>query len=253
MSGGVGPVGFRRFAAFFSLFLFAEIFLSPVSSRADARTEPPAVVKVFTLRYRRAEDALSLVRPLLTAQGSVILESKLNSITVRDSSAAVQRTERILATYDIPPRGVDVGVTLLKATAETTPAADKLDVPEEIRAIGDRVKRLLNFPDYARLDSIVVRGTEGDRVAYVVGADYRLEFLLDPTSDEKSVRLKSLSFERLRKNGSGKELRTEILRTTINLSVGQPYVLVVGRDETASGALVLVFSASWRGPGPGIF
>ena len=224
-----------------------------VSSRADARTEPPAIVKVFTLRYRRAEDALVLVRPLLTAQGSVILESKLNSLTVRDSSAAVDRTERILATYDIPPRGVDVGVTLLKAMTDATRAADKQDVPEEIRAIGERLKKLLSFPDYARLDSIVVRGTEGDRVAYVVGADYRLEFLLDPTSDERTVRLKGLSFERLRKDGSGKETRSEILKTTINLSIGQPYVLVVGKDETASGALVLVFSASWRGPGPGIF
>jgi hypothetical protein len=235
--------------------LFAEGVLSlVVPPRAEALTEPPAVVKVFTLRYRRAEEALMLVRPLLTEQGSVILESRLNSLTIRDSSAAVERTAQAIATYDVPPRHVDIAVTLLKATSDPKPKGDKEDVSEEIRGIGERLKKLMSFTAYSRLDSIVVRGTEGDRVAYVVGVDYRLEFQLDTGNDEKLVRLKGLSLERLRRDAAGKEIRREILRTTINVSIGQPYILGVGKDESASGALFLVFSASWRpGPGPGIF
>jgi hypothetical protein len=244
----------KQTAAASLLVFFLYSFVAVLSSfGAEARTEPPAVVKVFTLRYRRAEDALLLIRPLLTERGSVILESKLNSLTVRDSSAAVERTAQALASYDIPPRSVDIEVTLLKATSDPRQKADKQDVPQEIRSIGERLKKLLSFTDYSRLDSIVVRGTEGDRVAAVMGADYRLEFLLDPTADERMVRLKGLTLERLRSDGAGKEVRREILKTTINLSIGQPYILGVGKDESASGALFLVFSANWRRPGPGIF
>src|SRR5262249_23660654 len=49
------------------------------------------VIRVFSLRYRRAEEAALLVRPLLTDEGSVILQPKLNTLTVRDTSAAVER------------------------------------------------------------------------------------------------------------------------------------------------------------------
>ncbi|HQR47381.1 MAG TPA: hypothetical protein PK598_15380, partial [Thermoanaerobaculia bacterium] len=46
--------------------------------------------------------------------------------------------------------------------------------------------------------------------------------------------------------------RSDILRTTINVAIGQPYILAVGKDEAASGALILVFSGKLALPGPGI-
>ncbi len=209
------------------------------------------VVRVFALKYRPADEALQLVRPLLSDAGSVMLEPKANELTVRDSSTSVERAAQAIAAYDVPLRSVDVAVTLLKATSDPKAARPKTDVSEEIRGIGERLKKLFNVTDFTRLDSVVVRGMEGQRVAYVVGTSYHLQFFLDPSRDGKRLQFRDLSLERIRREG-GRETRGEILHTTINVNIGQPYILGVGKDEAAQGALFLVFFPAWTRPGPGI-
>jgi hypothetical protein len=180
-----------------------------------------------------------------------MLEPKANALTVRDTAAAVERAAQVLQAYDVPLRGVDIAVTLLKATTDPR-AARKADVSEEIRGIGERLKKLFNVTDFTRLDSVVVQGVEGQRVAYVIGTNYRLQFLLDPSRDGHRLQLRDLSLEHVRRDG-GRETRGEILHTSINVNMGQTYILGVGKDEAAEGALFLVFFPSWRQAGPGIF
>jgi hypothetical protein len=216
-------------------------------------TVPAVVVRVFSLKYHAPDAALPVVGPLLTDGGSVIVQPKGNTLTVRDTVAAVERASKALTTWDVPPRALQLRVTLLKATSSGNPVGGKPVEPEEIRGISDRLKKLLSVTDCARLDSVVVQGVEGQTVAYVIGGEYRLEFLLEPSGEPKQIRLKGLAFERLHRGPGVVEVRKDILRTTINVNVSQPYILVVGRDEAAAGALVLVFSGSWRAvPGPGI-
>lgn len=217
---------------------------------------PPqqAVVKVFTLKNRKVEDALVLLRPLLSDPGSVsaVLETSLNSLTVRGTPARVEQIAREIAAFDVPLRAIDVAVTLLKSAGEKAKAGEKADVSEEIRGIGEKLKKLFNVTDFTRLDSVVVQGIEGERVAYVMGGGYRLEFLLDPSRDGTQVQLRDLSLERVRRE-AGREVRGEIVRTSINVTLGQPYILGVGRDEAIGDKLFVVFFANWRRPGPGIF
>src|ERR1039458_1950123 len=54
------------------------------------------VVKVFTLKYRKVEDALAVLRPLLSDSGavSVVLETNLNCLTVRGAPARVGQITR---------------------------------------------------------------------------------------------------------------------------------------------------------------
>jgi hypothetical protein len=216
-----------------------------------AGAPPVVVVRVFALKHRSADDALPLVRPILSDAGSVMLEPKTNEITVRDAAASVERAAQAIASYDVPLRGVDIAVTLLKATSDPKSGPLRADVSAEIRGIGERLKKLFNVTDFTRLDSVVVRGTEGQRVAWVIGANYHLQFLLDPSRDGRRLQFRDLSLERIRRDG-GKESRGEILRTTINVNVGQPYILGVGKDEAAKGALFLVLAPEWSRPGPGI-
>ena len=84
-----------------------------------------------------------------------------------------------------------------------------------------------------------------------MGKDYRLDFRLDRSSDGNAVRLKDVVLSRQRGEGSRPAWR-DLLRTSINIPQGQPFVLGVGRDESARGALFLVFVASDASPGPGI-
>jgi hypothetical protein len=241
-----------RAAVLASLLAF---FAAPAGTAILSAAGPPpqTVVKVFTLKYRKVEDALSLLRPLLSDSGAVsaVLETNLNSLTVRGTPARVERIAREVAAFDVPLRAIDIVVTLLKSAGEKTRGGEKAEVSEEIRGIGERLKKLFNVTDFTRLDSVVVQGIEGQRIAYVMGGGYRLEFLVDPARDGTQVQLRDLSLERVR-HEAGREVRGEIVRTSINVNLGQPYILGVGRDESAGDKLFIVLFANWRRPGPGI-
>ena len=249
-----------RAASRFSVLAFASGFLLGVAVLANPGTlsaagpPPQTVVKVFTLKHRKVEDALALLRPLLSDSGAVsaVLETNDNSLTVRGTPARVDQIAREVAAFDVPLRGIDIVVTLLRSAGEKTKGGEKAEVSEEIRGIGERLKKLFNVTDFTRIDSVVVQGIEGQRVAYVMGGGYRLEFVVDPARDGTQVQLRDLSLERVR-HAAGKEVRGEIVRTSINVNLGQPYILGVGRDESAGDKLFVVFFANWRRPGPGIF
>ncbi len=237
-----------------SLLVLALLFGAPRPAPVSA-TE--IVVRVFALKYRAPEDAVAVVRPVLTEGGSVIVQPKGNVLTVRDSAAAVERAARTIASWDVAPRSIDLRVTLLRASMESRPGPGVVPIAppeEELQGIGDRLRQLFRFTSYARLDAVRVQGAEGQTVASVLGRDYRLEFQIEGSADLRQVRLKGLTFERLRPvPGPGiTGPRGDIIRTTLNVPVGQPFILAVGKDEAATGALVLVFRGAWQIPGPGI-
>lgn len=242
------PISLRAAAAALAAGALLTVLVLPAVPAAGA--PPVVVVRVFGLKHRPADEALQLVRPVLSDAGSVMLEPKTNEITVRDTAASVERAAQAIASYDVPLRGVDVRVTLLKAASDPNPPP-RAELPAEIRGIGERLKKLFNVTDFTRLDSVVVRGAEGQRVAWVIGVNYHLQFFLEPSRDGRRLQFRDLSLERVRREG-GKEVRGEILRTTINVNMGQPYILGVGKDEAARGALFLVLSPEWSKPGPGI-
>ncbi len=237
--------------------LFALALLLGGAPRPAAVPATEVVVRVFALKYRAPEDAVAIVRPVLTEGGSVIVQPKGNVLTVRDSADAVERAARSIAAWDVPPRAVDLRITLLKAATGPRPGpgiAPALMPDGDPEGIGDRLRQLFRFTSYSRLDTVLVKGAEGQTVASVLGGDYRLEFQIDGGDDLRQVRLKGLAFERVHPvAGPGIAApRGDILRTTLNVPVGQPFILAVGRDEAAAGALVLVFRGSWKIPGPGI-
>lgn len=233
--------------------LLAVLLVALALAPAAAALQRPALVeRVFTLRHRKAEEAALLVRPLLSEGASVTLQARLNTLVVRDAAAVVERCAQAIQSFDLPPRAVAISVTLLKAGSTLGAPSGGPAVSEEIRGVGERLKKLFNFTAYTPLDALVLQGTEGDAVAYTIAAEYRLAFLLEPSADAAVVRLKDLTLERIRRDEKGRETRREILHTSINVPMGQTNVLGIGKDETASGALFLVFTAAPRLPGPGI-
>jgi len=228
------------------------LLLALLTAAPSFAANPVVVVRVFVLKHRRAEEAALRVRPYRTETGSVLVESRQNTLTVRDEAPAVEQMTRAIASYDVPPRGVSVSVTLLRA-GEAPKPGEVHAIPKEIEPVGRHLMKVFGFSGFTALDSVVVQGVEGDTVAYPVGNDFRLAFFLEPTGDEPIVRMKSLSLERRRDN-TGVDVWKSVVKTTINVPVGQgqTFVLAVGKDEAASSALFLVFTAGWRGPGPGI-
>ena len=219
---------------------------------STAPTPEPDVVRVFTLKHRKAEEVFLLVRPLLTARGSIVVQPGLNALTVRDAPAVVERTARAVEQFDVPPRGYSVSVALLRATTGPSPRTSPTPVAEQIRGVGARLRKLFSFTDYAPIDEVVLQGLEGDPVSWSLGGSYRIDFLLEAGSGGEVVRLRNLVLSKVRRDEKGRETTSDVARTSVNLRLREPFVLGVGREEGGAAALFLVLSAAPVGPGPGI-
>ena len=239
--------GLLRAAALAALLLAA-------GTVAAVSTPPPEpdVVRVFTLKNRKAEEAFLVVRPLLSPRGSIVLQPGLNALTVRDTGRAVERAAQAVASFDVPPRGFAISVSLLRATSEPSARTVPTPVSEQIRGVGARLRKLFAYTEYVPLDEVVLQGLEGESVSWSLGGSYRIDFLMESAGSEDVVRLRNLVLSRMRRDEKGRETVHDVARTSVNLRMREPFVLGVGREEGGPAALFLVLSAAPVGPGPGI-
>lgn len=231
------------------------VVLLLVAGGAVASTAPspePDVVRVFTLRHRKAEEAFLVVRPLLTARGSLVLQPAANALTVRDAGRAVELAARAVESFDVPPRAFSVSVALYRATSSPPQKGTPTPVAEQLRGVGARLRKLFSFTDYTPLDEVVLQGLEGEVVSWNLGGSYRIEFLLEAGGGEEVARLRNLVLSRVRRDEKGRETARDVARTSINVKMREPFVLGVGREEGGAAALFLVLTAAPAGPGPGI-
>lgn len=221
-------------------------------SAASTPSGEPDVVRVFTLRHRKAEEAFLVVRPLLTPRGSLVLQPGLNALTVRDVAGAVELAARAVETFDIPPRAFAVSVALYRATTSSAKHTEPTPVAEQMHGVGARLKKLFSFTDYTPLDEVVLQGFEGERLSWNLGGSHRIDFLLEAETGDDLARLRNLVLVRVRRDEKGRETVRDVARTSINLKMREPFVLGVGREEGGAAALFLVLSVAPAGPGPGI-
>ncbi|MGH9440731.1 MAG: secretin N-terminal domain-containing protein [Thermoanaerobaculia bacterium] len=196
----------------------------------------PIGVKVFVLKYKRIEEATLLVRPLLTDSGSIVLTSKINALTITDRPSALNLIAQALAQFDVPPRGYRIAVKLIRARADA-PAGD---LSREIGGIGNKLREVFRFNDYALVDSAVLGGAEGDTVSYLLGGEYRLGFRIEPVGQAPLVRFSRFSLSRERSDARGRKIQTPLYRTTFNIGMNQTMVVGASKEEGSNKALILI-------------
>ncbi|MCA9793763.1 MAG: hypothetical protein KC910_18255, partial [Candidatus Eremiobacteraeota bacterium] len=77
------------------------------SALADDR-----IVKIFQLANRPAEATVEMVRPLLSPEGTVMAETRLNKLVVQDTPEVMAKIETLLSEIDQPAPQVRVFVTM---------------------------------------------------------------------------------------------------------------------------------------------
>ncbi len=105
-----------RFTAFLRAAAAVACLAGVLASSAVAAEAHP--VRVFVLRYKRAEEAILLVRPILSDSGTILIQSKLNALTVTDDPAKLSTIAQALAQFDAPPRGFSIAVKMVRAHAD---------------------------------------------------------------------------------------------------------------------------------------
>ena len=206
------------------------LFVRPLSAAEEAS------VRVFVLKHKRVEEAALLVRPLLSEASSVTLTSKLNAMTVTDRPEKLDQIGKILASFDVPPRGYNFAVKLVRARADV-PAGS---IAREIGGLGAKLKSLFQFNDYALIDSAVMRCAEGQEVSYRLGDDYQISFTIGRSGFGDVLLLSPFVLSRMKKSEQGKVAPVQLYRSAMPIELNQTLVVGASREESSKTALILV-------------
>lgn len=214
--------------------------LAAVSLMADDAGEPNLSVRAFQFRHKQADRAALVIKPLLGTSGSVSIQPGTNTLVVTDQDENLKIIAAALAKFDQSSRDFEVRIRLVAASFQ--PKAAK--VPDDLREISAKLSGVLRFNSFENVGDATAIGTEGDPVTTDLD-DYHAEFKIgeyDPSSD--TIRVSDFQLSRMQKvEGSEAKQMVPVLKTSLNLKMGQTVVLGAARLPDSQRALMLVIAA----------
>ncbi len=212
---------------------------------APALADGP-VSRLFTLKHRPAREAVSVVEPLLSPEGSVLLRPRDNSLTVVDDAATVARIAEAIARFDAAPAALRVRIRLIRGSSKPSPpGGTKVDLP-------GLPSGLLPYASYEEIGRFEAVTNEGGKVEASVGGPYTVSFVpRGVMGDLGRVELSQFVLDRHQGPSglSGVDSVRSLVRSNVSLLIGQTFVMVATPSEGSGEALLLVVVAEWAGAG----
>jgi hypothetical protein len=212
------------------------LFLVSATALADAADVGKSLsVRTFTFKHKQAEYAAAMIKSLMSGDGTMSIQPKSNSLVVTDDPENLKKIAAALAEFDSAPQPFRVSVRLV--SAGRNPAAKTAHVAEELRDIESKLT-LLRYNSIDAVGSAEVSGKEGEP-ALIDLTQYRADFQFgqyDPASD--TIEISNFKLSRL----DGDQL-APMMKTTLNLKLGQTVIMAVTKDAKSNRALMLVLSA----------
>lgn len=197
-------------------------------------------VSVYQCRYRPAREAAAVAEPLLSAEGSLEIQPRLNTIVVRDRPEVLQRVAAALARWDAAPASFRVRIRLIMASTAPPPRGQPRP---RLEGLGSELTGLFNFGSYQEIDTVEVSAADGSLMETSAGTVYRVRMRLRGVEGDPT-RLQLAPFELARREGPGQGMiHRSILKSTVSLQVGQTGILVATRSEEAKQALIVILAA----------
>ena len=135
---------------------------------AQEATEDPLSARAFEVHYHPLSDAADLMEPLLSESGVITLRKRLSTLLVEDRTSILAKVEALLAGWDLPPRNVEITLTLFLGTElrEEDPEApqDDYGLSTEVRGVMEKLSNFMKWTTYEPLGSRSVIGMAGDTV-----------------------------------------------------------------------------------------
>lgn len=205
-----------------------------VACSAAAAAEKPLSVRTFTFKYKAAEKAAAIIKPLVSTEGSISIQPSSNALQVTDRPENLKQIAKALAEFDTPARSFHLSIRLVAASRVDNPAAPA----ESLKDVAQKLS-MLRYNAFESVGEAVVEAKEGEPASVEMTSGYRADFKLgeyDPTSD--SVKVNDLHVSKLQ----GDQL-TSLLKTTLNLGVGQTYIVGASKAPESLHALMIVLVA----------
>jgi hypothetical protein len=216
--------------------LAALLMLTAVALADDAAAGAKSLsVHTFTFKYKDAEKAAAMIKPLLSAEGLMSIQPSTNALVVTDRPENLQTIRKALNEFDVEPHAFRLMVRLVGATRVEGPAPK---VPDDLRDIAPKLA-ILRFNALEDLGNADVAGREGDPGIVTLPTGYRANFKFgeyDPVSD--SIKVSDFHLSKLQN-----DQLTSLLKTTLNLRIGQTYIIGATKAPQSQRALMIVLVA----------
>jgi hypothetical protein len=192
-------------------------------------------VRTFSFKYKDAGRAAEMIKPLLSAEGSMSIQPSTNALVVTDRADNLKSIAKLLGQFDAPPQAFRLVVRLVGASRVEGTAPKPAD---ELKDIAPKLA-MFRYNAFENLGSADVTGREGDPGIINLPTGYRADFRFgeyDPASD--SIKVGDFHLSKLQS-----DQLTSLLKTTLNLRIGETYVFSVARGPQSPRALMIVLIA----------
>jgi hypothetical protein len=216
--------------------LFAMIALVVVSGTAfaDATDAGKALsVRTFQFKFKEADKAAALIRPLVSGEGSMAIQPSSNSLVVTDRADNLKAIAAALQQYDAPARNVRLSVRLVGASRVAD--AESREPSAELKDIANELS-LLRFNSFERLGETDVQGKEGEPGLIDLASGYRAEFKFgeyDPASD--TIKLNDFRLLRLQN-----DQLVPLYKASLNLKLGRTVIVGATKPQGQRALLIVV-------------
>jgi hypothetical protein len=215
-----------------AVMLMALLFVSAVAFADAADVGKSLSVRTFQFKHKQAEKAATAIKEHMSAAGSMAIQPATNSLVVTDDPENLKKIAAVLAAFDTAPQPFHLTVRLISA-GRTGKAAR---FPDELRDLESKLS-LLRYDSVESLGSAELEGKEGEPGIVSLTA-HRADFRFgeyDPSSD--TITVSDFQLSRI----VGDQV-TPLMKTTLNLKLGQTTIMGVTRQPGSQRALMMVLS-----------
>jgi hypothetical protein len=208
----------------------------PVAAQPGAPDPREIGVQVYTFKYQRASEAVTMVYPLLSPRGTVELQPGGNTLVIRDTAAAIRKVMPVLRAYDHPSRALRLEIYVVRASRTVvSPQVQNSDLPESLTR---RLRGLLAYENFEKQAQAQVAGAEGQGVVYELGPDYKVSFRFGTLTGDRRVKLSDFLISR---RAEGRP-EARLLHANLTLQLDSTTSLGLASSETSNEATLLVLT-----------
>lgn len=191
-------------------------------------------VRTFQFKHKQADKAAAAIKALVGAEGSISIQPATNALVVTDSPENLKKIAAALAELDKPVQALQLSIRLVSAGRA---AEDEGHVDPVLNDVASKLA-LLRYNVLQNIGAAQVTGSEGEPGVVELNG-YRADFKFgeyDSVSD--TVKLGEFRLSKL----EGDQL-SPMLRTTLNLKLGQTVILGATKQPNSNRALMIVVTA----------
>ncbi|MGZ4777891.1 MAG: secretin N-terminal domain-containing protein [Thermoanaerobaculia bacterium] len=213
--------------------LMALVFVTGTAFADAADAGKALSVRTFQFKFKQADQAAAIIKPLVSAEGSMSIQPSSNALVVTDRPDNLRAIIAVLQQYDAAARNVHLSVRLVGASRVPNAAAHE-PVPE-LKDIANELS-MLRFNAYERLGDAELQGKEGEPGLIDLSGGYRAEFKFgeyDPASD--TIKLNDFRLLKLQN-----DQLVPLYKASLNLKLGRTVIVGATKPQGQRALMIVV-------------